>query len=45
MEQKGEKVEAKQKRCEVLLAMAKIVLQIVPFSGASSKNLVLSQAS
>jgi hypothetical protein len=45
MEQNGEKVEAQQKRCEVLLAMAKIVLQMVPFSGASGKNLVPSQAS
>jgi len=31
MEQKGEKVEAEQKRGEVLLAMAKIVFQMVPF--------------
>src|SRR5215471_21651737 len=31
MEQKGEKVEAEQKRGEVLLAMAKMVLQMVPF--------------
>ena len=31
MEQKGEEIETEHDRCEVLLAVAKIMLQMVPF--------------